>query len=165
VQDTLLQTILGERYEILSLLGTGGLSRVYKARHLGMDSLVAIKILNRSIADDEQGAKRFQQEARLVSALDHPNIVKVQSVGIGPDSRPYLVLDYFPGKTLSALLKEQGALSTSSACPIFVQLARAVEHAHAAGILHRDLKPGNVLVSDTESGANSLVMMQPSINL
>src|SRR5215831_3504810 len=124
-------------YEILALLGAGGMGEVWKARDTRLNRIVAIKRLK------AQHTARFQQEARAIAALNHPHICQIYDVG--PD---YLVLEYVEGSAL------RGPLQTEEAVRLAIQIASALEAAHERGVLHRDLKPGNVLI--TRSGAKLL---------
>jgi serine/threonine protein kinase len=121
-------------YEILALIGSGGMGEVWKARDTRLDRIVAIKKVK------EQHSERFKQEARAIAALNHPNIC--QLFDIGPD---YLVLEYVGGKSLSSPLPEREAVRLA------IQIAAALEAAHKKGIIHRDLKPGNIMVTDEGS--------------
>src|SRR5438105_1530691 len=121
-------------YEILAPLGVGGMGEVWKARDTRLNRIVAIKRLK------DQHMARFEQEARAIAALNHQNICQIYNVG--PD---YLVMEYVEGKPVS------GPLGVEEAVRLTLQIAAALEEAHAAGILHRDLKPGNILV--TKKGA------------
>jgi Tol biopolymer transport system component len=134
-------------YEILSVLGTGGMGEVYKARDTRLDRDVAVKVLPFSFAGDPDRLRRFEQEARAAAALSHPNILAVYDVGIH-DGRPYLVSELLAGATLREALAE-GALPPSKAIDIARQTASGLAAAHANGITHRDIKPENLfLVQD-----------------
>jgi len=139
-------------YEILSALGAGGMGEVYKARDTRLDRSVAIKILPDLLAADPQFRERFDREARAISQLMHPHICTVYDVG-EQQGTAYLVMEYLEGETLADRL-EKGALPLVEALTIAIQIASALDTAHRAGITHRDLKPGNVML--TKAGAKLL---------
>jgi TolB-like protein/Flp pilus assembly protein TadD len=132
-------------YEIVSLLGAGGMGEVYKARDMRLGRDVAIKVLPAEFASDPERLKRFEREARATAALSHPNILAVHDVGTHKDV-PYLVEELLEGESLKERV-ERGALGAPEAVGIAVQMARGLAAAHEKGIVHRDLKPGNVFVT------------------
>jgi tetratricopeptide (TPR) repeat protein/predicted Ser/Thr protein kinase len=134
------------RYRIEGELARGGAGVVYRARDPESGEPVAIKLLLGGQRTDERARKRFLREAQALAKLDHPHVVRVRDVG-AEGERPYLVMDYAPGDSLAALLEQRGPLEPERAAELARQLARGVEHAHARGVLHRDLKPDNVLLS------------------
>jgi serine/threonine protein kinase/Tol biopolymer transport system component len=140
-------------YEILEKLGEGGMGQVYKARDTRLGRLVAIKTLPQENNEDTQRRRRFEQEARAASALDHPNIVSVYDIDkvVGFE---FIAMEYVAGETLSRLIGPKG-LSVDQALDYAIQMADALAAAHAAGIVHRDLKPGNVMA--TEAGVVKLL--------
>src|SRR6516162_8256478 len=123
-------------YEIVALLGAGGMGEVYKARDTRLDRTVAIKVLPAALADDPERLRRFEDEARAIASLNHPHICQLYDIGPG-----YLVLEYIDGEPL------RGPVAASEAVRQAIQIARALEAAHDRGILHRDLKPTNVLIT------------------
>jgi serine/threonine protein kinase len=129
-------------YEILTLLGAGGMGEVYKARDLRLDRTVAIKILPSS---DPELRTRFEREAKAVAALQHPHICTLFDVG-HQDGTEYLVLEYLEGETLAHRL-ERGALTLDDTVKLAIEIAAALEAAHRVGIVHRDLKPANVMLT------------------
>src|SRR5712692_9315587 len=139
-------------YEIVSLVGAGGMGEVYKAKDTRLDRTVAIKILPPQLAADSQFSERFEREARAISQLDHPHICALYDVG-EQDGTAFLVMQYLEGETLAQRL-EHGALPLDQALQIAIQIADALDKAHRAGIIHRDLKPGNIML--TKSGAKLL---------
>jgi eukaryotic-like serine/threonine-protein kinase len=132
-------------YEVLSPLGAGGMGEVYKARDIRLDRFVALKILPADVASDRERLRRFEQEARAASALNHPNILVVHDVG-AVDSTSYIVTELIEGKTLRDLLLK-GPLPVKKLLDIAVQIADGLASAHEAGIAHRDLKPANIMIS------------------
>ena len=139
-------------YEIQSPLGAGGMGEVYKARDTRLDRTVAIKILPDTLSGDPQFRDRFEREARTISQLDHAHICALYDVG-EERGTSFLVMQYLEGETLAARL-QRGALPISDALKIAIQIAEALDKAHRAGVIHRDLKPGNVML--TKSGAKLL---------
>src|SRR5947207_6424617 len=139
-------------YEIQSAIGAGGMGEVYKARDTRLDRTVAIKILPHALADNSQFRDRFDREARTVSQLDDPQICALYDVG-NENGTSYLVMQYLEGETLAARLLK-GPLAVSEALKIGIEIAKALERAHRAGVVHRDLKPGNVML--TRSGTKLL---------
>lgn len=150
--DMLIGQILGGSYMILSVIGEGGNSRVYKAAHIILERTIAIKIMHAIHSTDEVNIKRFLQESRTVSNLNHPNIVSLFDFGLTVDGRPYFCMDYIEGVCLQDVIDNEGSLPSERAVPIFVQLCDALAHAHKKGIIHRDLKPSNVLLMSGDSG-------------
>ena len=142
-QDPLLGTMVG-KYKILSVIGQGGMGVVYKAEQIVMQRLVALKMI-RSGLKDSGVILRFQQEAKAVSALNHPNIVTVYECTVSDDGTPYLVMEYLDGQTLA---DSDIKLNKEQAVDVFIQLCDALAHAHDQGVIHRDLKPGNIVFSE-----------------
>lgn len=133
-------------YKLLAEIGKGGMATVYKAVQLQLDRVVALKILSTHLAGDKSFVQRFLREAKLAATLAHPNIVAVYDVGQGK-GRYYLAMEYVEGETLSDLVKREGPLPESRALEIMRHIADALEHARARELIHRDVKPGNILVS------------------
>ena len=131
-------------YEILSLLGAGGMGEVYRARDSRLRREVAVKILPPSFAQDADRLRRFEQEARAVGALNHPNILAIFDVGT-QDGAPYLVSELLEGQSLRQHM-QSGPLSQRKAVDYGMQIARGLAAAHEKGVVHRDLKPDNVFV-------------------
>lgn len=147
-KDPFLGTTLADRYEISAILGVGGMSIVYKARHILMERLVAIKMLH-SQFHNPISIKRFQQEAQAASQLNHPNLITVFDFGLLPSGQPYLVMDFAPGISLAEELAKVERLSLERSIPLFQQLCAGLAHAHQKGVIHRDLKPGNIMLTTT----------------
>ncbi len=134
------------RYRIERKLGEGGMGEVYLATHLLLERQDALKVIHASLAGDQQFVGRFLREARAINRLDHPSIVRVFDFGQLRDGRFYLAMKYVEGESLAALLLRAGALPLSQALGILIQLADAIGHAHLRGVIHRDLKPQNLLL-------------------
>ena len=132
-------------YRILAQLGQGGMATVYKAYHAALDRYVALKVLHPAFTDDATFMSRFQREARVVARLDHPNIVPIYDFA-EYEGRPYLVMKFIEGETLKALLSE-GRLSLQQITPIVEAVGAALAYAHQQSVIHRDVKPSNILIS------------------
>lgn len=151
-QLSLMGTTLAGRYEIVTEIGRGALGIVYLARQRMVERPVAIKVLFESAKEDSPAFLRFQREAQSLSQLNHPNIVVVFDFGLSEQGFPFLAMDYLQGTNLRHLIVSRGALDPDRAVPIFIQIASAMAHAHSRDILHRDLKPDNVvLVANQET--------------
>src|SRR5579862_268809 len=137
--------ILAGRYEIERPLGHGAMAVVDLARDRELDRHVALKRLAENLARDEELRARFLREGRLAARLAHPNIVRVFDVG-ETEGRPYIAMEYVEGETLADLLERRGSLTASEAAELGAQIARALAAAHAAGLVHRDVKPHNLLL-------------------
>lgn len=150
--DKLVGTIFAERYEILSIAGQGGMSTVYKARHTYMERTVAVKLLHPHLVSDPISIQRFQQESKAASSLSHPNIITVFDFGVS-EGMAYLVMDYLDGPTVGDLIDQGGAVPEREALDIFRQVLRGLAHAHSKGVIHRDLKPRNIVLKVEEDGS------------
>ncbi|AFK86732.1 MULTISPECIES: Stk1 family PASTA domain-containing Ser/Thr kinase [Thermoanaerobacterium] len=140
--------MLGNRYEILEKIGEGGMAKVYKAKCHLLNRIVAIKVLRSEFVSDEEFVRRFKRESQAAASLSHPNIVSIYDVGQEGDIY-YIVMEYVNGKTLKQLIKEtNGPLPIPKSLDIARQVCRALEHAHKHHIVHRDIKPQNILVTD-----------------
>src|SRR5262249_23638039 len=133
-------------YEILDKLGEGGMGVVWKVRDPQLDRLAALKVLSPDKQGDEDRRRRFLQEARAASALNHPNIVTIYEIG-SDGGTDFIAMEYVAGKTLDRVIP-RGGMPAAEVLRLAVPLADALSKAHAAGIIHRDLKPGNVIVSE-----------------
>lgn len=140
--------LINDRYEILKLIGEGGMANVYLARDTILDRRVAVKVLRGDLAGDEKFVRRFQREALSASSLSHPNIVEIYDVG-EDDGNFYIVMEYIEGKTLKQLIKKRGVLSLPETMDIMLQLLDALKSAHDSYIIHRDIKPQNIMIKDS----------------
>ena len=138
---------INDRYEIIKTIGEGGMANVYLANDTILDRKVAIKVLRGDLSNDEKFIRRFKREALSVSNLSHPNIVEVYDVG-EEDGNYYIVMEYIEGKTLKQLLQKRGALTLTEVIDIMSQLTDGLAHAHEAYIIHRDIKPQNIMIED-----------------
>jgi serine/threonine protein kinase/Tfp pilus assembly protein PilF len=141
------QLTFGDGYEVLELIGEGGMASVYKVRSKADASLFAIKMLKPDLAREPAAVLRFKQEVKAASKLAHPNLVATYELGETPDGIPFFVMDYVEGSNLSSVLQEGGRLDVERALDISIAMCEAMEHAHGKGLVHRDLKPSNVLVT------------------
>ena len=143
--DQYIGRLLDNRYEILEIIGTGGMAVVYKARCHRLNRLVAIKILKDEFARDEEFRRRFRAEGEAVAMLGNPNIVQVYDVS-STEIANYIVMELIEGITLKQYLEKRGSLNWKETLHFAMQIAKALEHAHSRGIVHRDIKPHNVMV-------------------
>lgn len=146
----MLGTVIAGKYKIESEIGRGGMSIVYRGRHEVMDRMVAIKMLQAQLVNDQTSIKRFRQEAKAASCLTHANVITVYDCDITSTGQPYLVMDYLVGESLADVIKRENHVDEQRALNIFIQACDALEHAHAKGVLHRDLKSSNIMLIDTE---------------
>lgn len=137
---------LSAKYEILSVIGQGGMSVVYKARHRFTEQLLAIKMLKGDLSLDKTHRARFLQEAQALEKLDHPNIVSARDVDYTSHGKPYLAMLFLEGDSIAERIKRDGPIEISKAIRIFLQCCDALEHAHKNGVVHRDLKPSNIVI-------------------
>ena len=137
---------IGE-YLVLELIGKGGMGKVYKALHRELQRIVALKVLNRDLAENSEFVKRFRREMRAVARLSHPNIVQAYDAG-QRRKRLYLAMEYIDGTDLRVLLNSHGTLNVENAVACVIQAARGLAYAHARGVVHRDIKPANLILDD-----------------
>ncbi len=152
--DNLIGKRLDGLYEVQELIGSGGMANVYKAVMRGQNgpvpagTVVAVKVLRREYMHDPDLVRRFKNESKAISLLNHPNIVKVYDVSVN-DHLQYIVMEYVDGMTLREYLNERGGKLTSRETVHFIsQILKALEHAHANGVVHRDIKPQNIMLLD-----------------
>ena len=143
--DRYIGRLLDNRYEILEIIGIGGMAVVYKARCHRLNRLVAIKILKDEFIADEEFRRRFNAEGQAVAMLSHPNIVSVYDVSTCDDAN-FIVMELIEGITLKQYMEKKGILNWKETLHFGIQIAKALEHAHDKGIVHRDIKPHNVMV-------------------
>jgi serine/threonine-protein kinase len=144
-------TVISGRYQLGDRLGSGGMSTVYKAVDRVLERTVAVKVLAEHLSDDEKFVARFRREALAVAKLIHPNIVQVYDTGVD-DGRHYIVMEYVEGRSGAQLLQTRGRLGPEAAVEIGVQACAGLEYAHRQGIIHRDVKPGNLMVIGGPAG-------------
>jgi serine/threonine-protein kinase len=142
--------LLGSRYELGSVIGYGGMAEVRRGRDVRLGREVAIKMLRSDLARDPSFQSRFRREAQSAASLNHPSIVAVYDTGEdvrGGTVTPYIVMEYVEGRTLRQVLESEGRLLPQRALEITAQICTALDEAHRAGIVHRDIKPGNVMLT------------------
>jgi serine/threonine protein kinase len=149
--------ILSGRYEIGDRLGSGGMSSVHMATDLILERTVAVKILAEHLSDDERFVERFRREALAVAKLIHPNIVQVYDTGID-DGRHYIVMEYVEGRSGAQILQRQGPLDGDTTAEIGAQACAGLDYAHRRGIIHRDVKPGNLMVFGGPVGGGEMTV-------
>ncbi|EDM81380.1 serine/threonine protein kinase [Plesiocystis pacifica SIR-1] len=145
-EDPLLGAVLGNRYKVLELVGEGGMGQVYRGQHVGLDRPVAIKVLRHEFGMDRSLIERFLREARAASRIGHENIVDIIDVGNIPEGGAYFVMEFLEGNELEDLLNREGRMPWARARGILIQIARALGAAHKVGVIHRDMKPSNVVL-------------------
>src|SRR4051812_23864903 len=150
----ILERSIGDQYELLRVLGRGGMGIVYLARERALDRLVAIKVLSPDLSATPESRERFRREARTAAKLNHPGILPLHKFGEAEDLA-YLVMEYVRGESLAELLQQERRLSPETTRRILAELADALDYAHRHGVVHRDIKPENVLIED-ESGRTYL---------
>jgi len=146
-----MKTTISDRYELGDRLGSGGMSTVYRATDLVLERTVAVKVLAEHLSDDDKFVARFRREALAVAKLIHPNIVQVYDTGVDA-GRHYIVMEYVEGKSAAQLLQIRGRLGAESSVEIGAQSCAGLEYAHRQGIIHRDVKPGNLMVIGGPAG-------------
>jgi serine/threonine protein kinase len=148
---------LSGRYELLDRLGSGGMSNVYRATDRILERTVAVKILAEHLSDDERFVARFRREALAVAKLIHPHIVQVYDTGID-DGRHYIVMEYVEGRSGAQLLQRHGSLDPHPSIAIGVQACQGLDYAHRRGIIHRDVKPGNLMIVGGPAGGGEMTV-------
>ncbi|CAN5138190.1 hypothetical protein BH11CYA1_BH11CYA1_47350 [soil metagenome] len=145
---------LGDRYEVIEFIGSGGMGSVWKVFDKQLKETFAIKVLKPELLADSIAVKRFEKEANLASDLTHANIAAIFGPGTDTAGRPFIIMGYVDGESLADILTREGKLSEERALDIFTQLCEALAHSHMKGIVHRDIKPSNIIISKTESGGD-----------
>ncbi|MBK8480044.1 MAG: phosphate/phosphite/phosphonate ABC transporter substrate-binding protein [Proteobacteria bacterium] len=151
-QEVPLSALLDEKYRLGRLLGEGGMGAVYEAEHTGLGTRVAVKLLNENFVADPRAILRFRREARAAAAIRHENIVAVYDTGTTSQGVPFLVMELLDGESLSAFLRRERATQPTVAAAVTCQLLAGLAAAHASGVIHRDLKPGNILLARMPNG-------------
>ncbi len=148
---------LSGRYETAERLGSGGMSNVYKATDRILERTVAVKILAEHLSDDERFVARFRREALAVARLIHPNIVQVYDSGVD-DGRHYIVMEYVAGRSGAQILQRHGPVDAEAAAEVGIQACAGLDYAHRRGIIHRDVKPGNLMITGGPVGSGELTV-------
>lgn len=144
--------IVGSKYKVVELIGSGGLCNVYKAQHLITNQLIAMKVLHKHLSSNRNQIMRFKQEGQTSSSLTHPNIVRMYDFGITEDGIPFMTMDLISGKALSQVIHDEGAVEVKRALDIFIQTCKGLAYAHGRDIIHRDIKPNNIMISEDGHG-------------
>ncbi len=147
-----------DRYELIEYLGRGGMSLVFKARHVLTQRIIACKIMHQFLVSNAESIIRFQQEATSASRIHHPNVIGVHDLGETPDGLPFLIMDFLRGESLATVLKK-GTLSVDRFLNIFIQAASALSAAHEKDVVHRDLKPANIMLSQQSDGSDFVTIV------
>ena len=147
------------RFETLELIGEGGMGVVYKVRDPALDKCFAVKILRSHLAKDRQALKRFQREADALIKLNHPGLVAVYEQGVLGDGTPYIVMDFVEGENLADVLRANGRMDVQRAVKVFDQVLEAIEHVHHSSLVHRDVKPRNIILSKSEDGEDQIKLV------
>ena len=158
VADALVGRTLDGRYRLDERIGVGGMGAVYVATRLHIGDTVAVKVLHQEHVTDRQSAERFRREAQMAARLKHPNAVSVYDFGITPDGLMYLVMEQVEGRSLRQIIKQEGSLTLSAATDISMQVCAALDEAHRQNIIHRDIKPDNIIVNMRPSGLHVKVL-------
>jgi eukaryotic-like serine/threonine-protein kinase len=145
-RDPLVGQVVAGRFLVEELVGTGGMGKVYKARHLSLDRSVCIKLLKPALLEDPTLVGRFEREAKAASRLNHPNVIQVIDFGRTEDGGLYIAMEYVPGKDLRSVLRDEWPLDEARLCNIIAQVLSALGEAHAHNVIHRDLKPENIMI-------------------
>jgi serine/threonine protein kinase len=151
--DPMIGQTFAERYQIVSVLGLGGMSVVYKAKHKLMDRMVAIKLMHAGLVKEPMALQRFQQESKAAASISHQNVVTVYDFGITAEGQAFFVMDCLEGPTLGDVIEKNGHLPVERAVNIFRQVCDGLECAHKKGVIHRDLKPANLVLLTQEDGS------------
>jgi len=146
--DSFAGRVLHNKYQIIGEIGKGGMGHVYRARHLGLLQDIAIKIIDKKFVSDANAVERFKREARAAAKLRHPNVIDILDIDETPepDLRPYIVMELIHGKSLKTVLREEGKLTIDRAVALIIEICKAVSFAHRQGVIHRDIKPDNIMV-------------------
>jgi serine/threonine-protein kinase len=150
--------VIRGRYHILNKIGAGGMAAVYKATHTGFDELRAIKVLNADLAVDAKFRQRFKQEAYITRKLQHPNAVRVEDIDETEDGCPFIVMEYIEGASVSQVMRMTGPMPAPRVCAIAKQVAAALDAAHSIGMVHRDIKPDNIVLVQAPDGEKAKVL-------
>lgn len=162
--DDLVGTIVADRYHILERIGVGGMGQVFLAEHVRMKRKSALKVMREALTSDPVAVSRFHREAENASQISHPNVAAVYDFGETPSGLVYIAMEYIPGEPLSDVLEEEGALNPARVADIIAQAADALSAAHALGILHRDLKPDNIMLTSTRWGTDLVKLVDFGIS-
>jgi len=162
--DDLVGTIVADRYHILERIGVGGMGQVFLAEHVRMKRKSALKVMREALTSDPVAVSRFHREAENASQITHPNVAAVYDFGETPNGLVYIAMEYVPGEPLSDVLEEERSLNPARVADIIAQAADALSAAHGLGILHRDLKPDNIMLTSTRWGTDLVKLVDFGIS-
>ncbi len=151
-------TVIRGKYRVLEKIGQGGMGSVYKALHVTFDEMRAIKVISPEFVNDEMFLKRFKHEAVITRKLQHPNAVRVDDIDESEDGRPFIVMEFIEGRSLRKLIEEEGAMPVARACSIIKQVSAGLDAAHRLGMVHRDIKPDNIVLIQAPEGEQAKVL-------
>lgn len=157
--NPLIGTCLADRYQIISVIGSGGTGVVYKGHHLKMDRSMAIKMMHSHMVARPDALKRFYEEAKTIAQLKHHNIITLFDFGIGPNNQPFLVMDYIEGPSLKKQIENNGPLSMEEMRTILAQVVDGLAYAHSEGIVHQDLKPENIMLTKVNQSQDKVTLV------
>ena len=149
-------TLVRGKYRIIAKVGQGGMASVYKAAHERFKEIRALKVINPELASDAGFVRRFEQEAIVTRRLQHPNAVRVDDIDEADDGRPFIVMEYIEGRSLKDVIEQEAPMAVPRACSIIEQAASALDAAHGLGLVHRDIKPGNIVLISAADGSGAL---------
>ena len=156
--DSLVNTTVGKRYQLLSEIGRGGMGVVYKSKDLIEDRTVAVKMLINDLKQDDLALRRFEVEAQACRALDHPNVIQLYDYAVSEWGLPYIVMEYLNGDTLQTTFNKERRLALPRALDLFIQICNALDHSHRRQVLHRDLKPSNIVLEHLDGGERAVLV-------
>ncbi len=159
VGDALIGKLLGDRFQVLDIIGQGGSGTIYRAEHITLRRKVAIKILHDELSRDDLAVERFRREATTVAEIDNEHIVEIHDFGRAPDGRLYLAMEMLEGETLDTVLARDNQLSVERAADILIQVGEALMEAHAIGYVHRDLRPRNIYLANRRGKTNFVKLL------
>src|SRR6516164_4884831 len=151
-------TVIRGKYRILAKIGQGGMGTVYKGLHLRFQELRALKVMSPELMSDQAFVKRFEHEAVFARRLQHPNAVRVEDIDETEDGLPFIVMEYIEGRSLKSCIENESPFSISRVCAIIKQVASALDAAHGLGIIHRDVKPENIILLEGPNGELAKVL-------
>ena len=150
-------SVIADKYEIISAIGKGGMSTVFKVRHQQLDTILALKVLDKTLWQDPEAVQRFKLEAQTIGLLAHPCLTTYRDFGVSSGGQPYLVMDYVDGYDLDEFLSEEGLYTLPEAVLLLEKICDGLSLAHSKGIIHRDLKPGNIMFDTADNNQVKIV--------
>src|SRR5688572_4636367 len=157
--DALIGMLLDKKYRIEKRLGEGGMGVVYLATHIHIESTVAIKVLHKDMVSNPQSVERFRREARAAGRIKHPNAISVMDFGVGENNLVYIVMEYLEGMTLSQRIRKTGRVMPEETVTIMRDVCAALDAAHNKGVIHRDLKPDNIILQKIDGGKDRVKVL------